>query len=58
MAAETPLELVAQGKEVVRNVHTVVVVNSSQLGQFLQVLSIATRKEEENSLRVEIRNIK
>lgn len=40
-------ELVAQGEQVVGDVHAVVVVDGSQLGQLLQVLPGPARREKE-----------
>lgn len=47
-------ELVAQGEQVVGDVHAVVVVDGSQLGQLLQVLPGPARREKEKWVYLEL----
>lgn len=50
--SKTKSELMSQGQQVMSNIHTVVMVNGSQLGQFLKVLPNIGGKVEREKLPV------
>lgn len=50
--SKTKSELMSQGQQVMSNIHTVVMVNGSQLGQFLKVLPSTGGEVEREKLPV------